>query len=57
MVTKRNIEQKWSSVLNEYITAESIHKSFEQNFKSCLDSKMRSFQFKILHRALTTNIF
>ena len=36
---------------------ESIRSSFKQNFASCLDSKMRSFQFKILHRVLTTNIF
>ena len=57
LVTKRNIKQKWPSVLNENITADSIHKSFEQNFESCLDSKLKSFQFKILHRSLTTNIF
>ena len=32
LVTKRNVEQKWSSVLNENITADSIYKSVEKNF-------------------------
>ena len=36
LVTKGNVEQKWSSVLNENNIADSIHKSSEQKFESFL---------------------
>ena len=53
-VTRRN-KQKWALVLGEDFN-EGIWKHFYSiNFQSTIDSKLRSFQYKLLHRAIPTN--
>ena len=56
--TKSRItEQKWSHALNENISHKTLQEYFVANLTSTIDSKLRSFQFIILQRILTTNKF
>ena len=54
---RRPIESKWSDSLGDNVSYEIIQKYNSANLTSTIDSKMRSFQFKILQRILTTNKF
>ena len=54
---KRNHISKWSQDLNTTITSEDMSEYFSINFKCTVEVKMRSFQYKILHRVLPTNKF
>ena len=54
---KRNIANKWSEHLEKQITKEDMRDFFTLNFQCTIESKMRSFQYKILQRILTTNKF
>ena len=53
----RNIANKWSEHLGKQFTNEDMRDFFTLNFQCTIESKMRSFQYKILQRILTTNKF
>ena len=52
-----NICQKWSKKLNIIITETKLSQCFELIRKITTETKMQNFQFKILHRILTTNTY
>ena len=52
-----NICQKWSKKLNIIITETKLSECFELIRKITTETKMQNFQFKILHRILTTNTY
>ena len=54
---KRNIANKWSEHLGKQFTNEDMRDFFTLNFQCTIENKMRSFQYKILQRILTTNKF
>ena len=54
---KRNHRLKWSENLQIPISEESMSEYYSINFECTVESKLRSFQYKILQRILTTNKF
>ncbi len=48
---------KWNICLNTSLTLEDWEDVFVRSFKSSIDSKSRSFQYKVLNRILATNSF
>ena len=57
MIIKRNIADKWASYFKTQFTMEDISEYFTLNFRCTIESKMRSFQYKLLQRFITTNKF
>ena len=53
-VTRPN-KQKWALVLGEDFNEGIWEHFYSVNFQSTIDSKLRSFQYKLLHRAIPTN--
>ena len=54
---KRNHRLKWSENLQLPISEEDMSEYYSINFQCTVETKLRSFQFKILQRILTTNKF
>ena len=54
---QRNHILKWSEKLQIQLTQEDMSEYYSLNFGCTVESEMRSFQYKILHRVLTTNRF
>ena len=54
---KRNFLNKWSEYFQTHITEDEMKEFFKINFQCTNESRMRSFQYKILQRILTTNKF
>ena len=54
---KRNFLKKWSEYFRTQITEKEMSEYFTLNFLCTNENKMRSFQYKILQRSLTTNKF
>ena len=54
---KRNHRLKWSESLQIPISEEDMSENYSINFQSTVESKLRSFQFKLLQGILTTNKF
>ena len=54
---KRNFPNKWSEYFQTQITEKEMSEYFTLNFLCTNENKMRSFQYKILQRSLTTNKF
>ena len=54
---KQDYTNKWSDCLNEVITPVIMSDFYCLNFEACIDSKLRTFQLKILQRILTTKQF
>ena len=54
---KRNFLNKWSEYFQTQITEKEMSEYFTLNFLCTNENKMRSFQYKILQRSLTTNKF
>ena len=48
-------KQKWSLALTENIQEEDWEYFYKSNFQCTIDSKLRSFQYKVLLRAIPTN--
>ena len=55
LVIKRNAADKWSEYFETQFTKEDMSDYFTLNFQCTIESKMRSFQYKILQCFLTTN--
>ena len=54
---KRNHRFKWQETLQMELSKETMSKYFSINFQCTVESRLRSFQYKILQRCLTTNQF
>ena len=51
----RNLTQKWERELSQDITTDILKKSFKMLYLSSTSTKIRSFQYRILHRCLGIN--
>ena len=54
---KRNYLSKWTEYFQTPITEQEMRNFFSLNFQCTRENKLRSFQYKILQRCLTTNKF
>ena len=54
---KRNHRSKWSESLQTPISEEVMSEYYSLNFQCTVETRLRSFQYKILQRILTTNKF
>ena len=56
-ICHRSHTAKWSSILNESIEDSEWEAIYSVNFKCTIESKMRSFQYRLLLRIIPTNRF
>ena len=52
-----NTVRKWNRDLNSHMTQEEFYEEFTIYPKATISSKLRSFQFRFVHRIVNTNIF
>ncbi len=52
-----HLRAKWEAKLEVPLTKEAISQCFELIHKTTIDSKTRNFQYKLIHRIITTNSF
>ena len=53
----RGHEEKWAVILNKNLNTNMWSESYLNNFRCCVDSSMRAFQYSILLRTVPTNKF